>query len=70
MHPVDLIRKKRDGGELSAEEIGFLVTGAARQAIPEDQLAAWLMAVEPAQALLEFLSSPSSKECFKSFGLE
>ena len=44
MHPVDLIRKKRDGGELSAEEIGFLVTGAAQQTIPEEQLAAWLMA--------------------------
>jgi pyrimidine-nucleoside phosphorylase len=44
VHPVDLIRKKRDGGELSAEEVGFLVTGAAQQTIPEEQLAAWLMA--------------------------
>ncbi len=44
VHPVDLIRKKRDGGELSADEIGFLVTGAARQTIPEEQLASWLMA--------------------------
>ena len=26
--------------------------------------------VEPARAFLEFLTSPSSKECFKSFGLE
>ncbi|MGA8529491.1 MAG: thymidine phosphorylase [Acidobacteriaceae bacterium] len=44
-HAVDLIRKKRDGEELSAEEIRFLVEGAARESIPEEQLSAWLMAV-------------------------
>lgn len=44
MHPVDVIRKKRDGGELSEDEIRFLVKGAAQQSIPEEQLAAWLMA--------------------------
>lgn len=44
MHAVDLIRKKRDGEELTAEEIQFLVHGAATEALPEEQLAAWLMA--------------------------
>lgn len=44
MHAVDLIRKKRDGDEMTADEIGFLVREAAREAIPEGQLAAWLMA--------------------------
>lgn len=44
MHAVDLIRKKRDGEELSPAEIHWLVEGAARQIIPDDQLAAWLMA--------------------------
>ncbi|HZU09403.1 MAG TPA: thymidine phosphorylase [Pseudacidobacterium sp.] len=44
MHAIDLIRKKRDGEELSAEEIRFLAEGAARSFVPEEQLAAWLMA--------------------------
>jgi pyrimidine-nucleoside phosphorylase len=44
LHIIDLIRKKRDGGALNAREINFLVTGAANESIPSDQLAAWLMA--------------------------
>src|ERR1700740_1223471 len=45
MRAVDLIRKKRDAGELSREEIEFLVSGYTRGEIPDYQMAAWLMAV-------------------------
>ncbi|MDR3739394.1 MAG: thymidine phosphorylase [Terracidiphilus sp.] len=44
LHIVDLIRKKRDGGELTGSELGFIANGAASGAIPLEQLAAWLMA--------------------------
>jgi pyrimidine-nucleoside phosphorylase len=44
MHAIDIIRKKRDGAELTTEEIHFLAKGAAEQSIPPEQLAAWLMA--------------------------
>jgi len=42
---VDLIRKKRDGGELSRAEIGYLVDAYTAGDIPDYQMAAWLMAV-------------------------
>ncbi len=45
MRAVDLIRKKRDCGELSRQEIEFLVSGYTRGEIPDYQMAAWLMAV-------------------------
>ncbi len=44
MRAVDLIRKKRDSGEHSREEIDFLVSGYTRGDIPDYQMAAWLMA--------------------------
>jgi len=45
MRPQDLIEKKRDGAELSREEIAFLIGGYTRDEIPDYQMAAWLMAV-------------------------
>ena len=45
MRAVDLIRKKRDSGEHSREEIDFLIAGYTRGDIPDYQMAAWLMAV-------------------------
>jgi pyrimidine-nucleoside phosphorylase len=45
MRAADIIRKKRDGTELTREEIQFLINGATRDTIPDYQLAAFLMAV-------------------------
>jgi pyrimidine-nucleoside phosphorylase len=45
MRAVDVIRKKRDGGTLSREEIEAFVTGATSGAWPEYQVAALLMAI-------------------------
>jgi pyrimidine-nucleoside phosphorylase/thymidine phosphorylase len=45
MRAVDLIRRKRDGGELSAAEVEFLVGGIATGTVPDYQWAALLMAI-------------------------
>jgi pyrimidine-nucleoside phosphorylase/thymidine phosphorylase len=42
---IDVIRKKRDGYELSRNEIGSLVNAYTRGDIPDYQVSAWLMAV-------------------------
>ena len=42
---VDVIRKKRDGHELSNAEIQYLVEAYTRGDIPDYQVSAWLMAV-------------------------
>ncbi|WP_289035348.1 thymidine phosphorylase [uncultured Roseibium sp.] len=45
MLPQEIIRKKRDGGELSPEEISFFVQGLADGSVTEGQVAALAMAV-------------------------
>jgi pyrimidine-nucleoside phosphorylase len=45
MNTIELIKKKRDGGTLTRDEIGFLVQGLLRGEIPDYQMAAMLMAV-------------------------
>ncbi len=45
MNPVDIIVKKRDGGELTAAEISYFVNGFVKGAIPDYQAAAWAMTV-------------------------
>jgi len=45
MRLVDLIRKKRDGQELSVPEIEFIVRGYTAGELPDYQISSWLMAV-------------------------
>jgi pyrimidine-nucleoside phosphorylase/thymidine phosphorylase len=45
MRTVDLIHRKRDGEELTSEEIQHLINGYTRGDIPDYQMAAFLMAV-------------------------
>ena len=45
MRIVDLIIKKREGGEHSREELQFIIDGYLAGTIGEEQISAWLMAV-------------------------
>jgi thymidine phosphorylase len=45
MLPQEIIRKKRDGAELSSEEISFIVEGLTSGAVTEGQVAAFAMTV-------------------------
>ncbi|MCI0517419.1 MAG: thymidine phosphorylase [Woeseiaceae bacterium] len=51
---TDIIRKKRDGGELSAQEIAYFVAGLADGSIPPEQISSLAMAI--------FLNSMSAEE--------
>ncbi len=54
---TDVIRKKRDGGELSDEEIQFFVDGLADNSLPAEQVSSLAMAI--------FLNSMSFREAAK-----
>ncbi|OME81403.1 pyrimidine-nucleoside phosphorylase [Paenibacillus sp. FSL A5-0031] len=45
MRMVDLIEKKRDGGELTTEEINFIIEGYTKDEIPDYQVSALAMAI-------------------------
>ena len=45
MRVTDLIARKRDGHELSPDEISFLIGSYTRREVPDYQMSAWLMAV-------------------------
>lgn len=45
MRPQDVIRRKRDGGELSRDEIAFFVRGVSRGEVADYQASALLMAI-------------------------
>src|SRR6185369_6892372 len=45
MNVVSLISNKRDGGELTEDEIGSLIECYVRGDVPDYQMAAWAMAV-------------------------
>src|SRR5581483_1926002 len=64
MRTVDLIHRKRDGEELSPEEISYFIDGYTRDEIPDYQMSAFLMAVfhsgmsdREVTALTEFMVS-------------
>src|SRR6476646_8522279 len=45
IRPAELIQRKRDGAELSADELGELILGYTRGEVPDYQMAAFCMAV-------------------------
>ncbi|MGE5457082.1 MAG: thymidine phosphorylase, partial [Methanococcaceae archaeon] len=54
MNTVELIRKKRDNGELNGEEINYLIHSYSKGKIPDYQFSAFLMAA--------FLNGMSTEE--------
>ena len=71
MRAVDIIIKKRDRQELTAEEIDFFIQGFTRDEIPDYQVSAWAMAVllngmtprETTELTLALANSGESIDC-------
>ncbi len=55
MNVYELIKKKRDGFELSRDEIGFMVSGFIKGEIPDYQIAALLMSI--------YFTGMNAREC-------
>ncbi len=45
MQAVELIRRKRDGHSLTADEIRWFISEYMQDCIPDYQMSAWLMAI-------------------------
>jgi pyrimidine-nucleoside phosphorylase len=45
MNPVEIISRKRDGLALSEDQIAWMIDGTVRNAVPDYQISAWLMAI-------------------------
>src|SRR4051794_41314610 len=45
MDAIDVLRTKRDGGELSADQIRWVIDAYTRGTVPDEQMSALLMAV-------------------------
>src|SRR3954454_5319225 len=75
MRIVDLIEKKREGGQHTTQELEALVHGYVRGDVPDYQAAAWLMAVcwrgmapEEVVALTEVMASSGERLDLSSIG--
>jgi len=71
MRAVDLIRTKRDGGELDRAAIDWFVTGVTNGSLPDYQASALLMAIvlvgmtaEESRPLIQFLCNHATRPQF------
>ena len=76
MRVLDLIIKKRDGGNLTAEEISYLISEFNRDNIPDYQMSAFLMAIyfqglnaKETTAFTAALAESGEKIDFSSLGI-
>ena len=74
LHILDIIRKKRDGGTLTKDEIEYFVRGCTDGSIPDYQLSRYISSVARIAAdkgdtyLLYFLKAATKSCCGISLG--